>query len=98
MRCDGNSWIRQVSSATTSVDPRGRLPVVLKGESPYKDSNGVVERATWVLTCKQNPKSYPLQFRYRDETLDHELIVDGKTYFSPVGDWDENTVSLQTDL
>jgi uncharacterized membrane protein (DUF106 family) len=98
MTCEGNSWIRQVSSATTSFDPRGRLPVVLKGDSPYKDSNDLVERAQWVLTCKQNPKSYPLLFRYHGETLDHELVMDGKTYFSPVGTWDENTINLQADL
>jgi uncharacterized membrane protein (DUF106 family) len=100
MTVEGNTWVRQVQTVVTSYDALGRQPVALEGNRPSQDFVPAnVERAVWVVSCRKSAKPYPLVFRFRDQNLDHELIVDGKTYYSPVGVWGEgDAFSLQEDL
>jgi hypothetical protein len=103
MTVDGNNWVRRVERMDVKFDPHGRLPVVLWGLAPGKDQDGnyvpvEVRRAEWEVSCRRDKSAYPLDFRFRGQTLDHQLIVDGRTYYSPVGTWMDTTVNLQMDL
>jgi uncharacterized membrane protein (DUF106 family) len=104
MKCDGAGWIRQVKTETVSFDPMGRLPAPIwpilhrEDADPNNVPASTVERATWKITCQQSVESYPLEFRFHGETLDHQLIVDGKKYFGPIGTWHDGAVNLRMDI
>jgi uncharacterized membrane protein (DUF106 family) len=96
---EGNNWVRTVKTAEPSYDALGRLPIAVKGEAPAKDFvPTAVGRAEWVVTARKSDAPYPLEWRFRGKTLGHNLIVDGKTYYSPVGYWDDPPVSLRMDI
>jgi uncharacterized membrane protein (DUF106 family) len=110
---EGNDWVRQIKPTKQRFDAMGRLPVPIwpvfeswfppkLAPSGERDPNNVdptdVHRAIWKVTAAKSDKPYALQFRVLGEDLDHELIMDGKTYYSPVGTWNDNSVNLQMDL
>jgi uncharacterized membrane protein (DUF106 family) len=113
MKVDGNNWVRQIATETAPFDPMGRLPApiwpILATYIPPKLADSAlrdpaklppttVERARWKVTCDRSDKPYPLEFRFRGETLPHELIVDGRKYFSPVGTWQDGAINLRMDV
>lgn len=100
MAVDGNNWVRRVEKKEVKFDARGRLPVVLWGKHPANIPENTVEKAqaVWEVSCRKEANAYPLDFRFRGQTLDHQLIVDGRTYYSPLGTWVDGTVNLQMDL
>jgi uncharacterized membrane protein (DUF106 family) len=104
MKVDGNNWVRTIVSVNQPFDAQGRLPAPIWPITPRGDAdpNNVqpttVFRAKWTVTCDRRQQPYPLDFRFRGETLPAELIVDGQKYAAPLGTWQDGAINLKMQL